>query len=177
MVYKITRIDGSYSIVGSLDKSFREEGLEPIDLDGKIIMFYSTNEDVFFLNSNLSEEELNAAVYLEKAYRFLKNIHESRMEKVNNIEVKFYAASQAISLEEIIRYREGIKMLSTKEIAKKYNIPIEFVQMRIETLQLKDPDFYIKINERYEPETEEGIIVDSATELDIQNNDYSNTLN
>ncbi len=135
-----------------------------LDLSGRVLGVYVLKQDpetqVYqpyypAINDTLNERERSAAVHMIKAYKTLygRSVREGKDPTMD--EVRFYAATTAIPLEEIrSRLSEDLSAVKEEELAKTFNVPIELASYRVRTLGETDPDLYLKLYLR--PEELEG---------------------
>ena len=166
------------TLVGDLKTSFKDEGLVPLELEGRILALYDIETELTLVNTNLLERDKKAVIYMGEAYKVLSKFHDKRKEETTMTEVKCYAATKAMPLEEIKAYADGkgLFSLTAKELADRFNAPIELAQYRLETLRLGDPDININLIKKYDPHSylddEEGL---GSEEDDIDHDASSDT--
>jgi len=139
-LFKKTREDGTYRIVGGLNKSFHEEGIKLLELDGRILGVYISDKKDILLNAGLLKYEAKAAHYLGEATKKLYGKYQ-----ITPREIKLCAASMVISLEEILRYKDVGHKEIINDLSKRYKIPEKLAEYRVETLKYEDPDRFLKL--------------------------------
>ena len=133
-------------IVCDTRKSFREEGLIVLDLEGKVLGVYNLEDKQTISALGLSEDETKAVRYIGSAYRILHKFYIRRGLEPSLSEVKYLAATFAIPLEKIKSYKNcrNLRDISAAELSIRHNLPIGFTKLRADTLKCEDPDIYLK---------------------------------
>ena len=139
------------AVVGDLGKSFQEEGLVLLDLEGKVLAVYNKNTLEVKTNKGLSVEEDKAAYSLGEAYARLYKFYHERGEEPNLTEARYLAATLAIPLRGIKEYARGkpFSTITAEDLAIKFKVHRILTKYRVETLMLENPDAYLDIEGRY----------------------------
>jgi len=178
-LFRAVRVDESerpikFAIVGDPSKSFSEEGLILLDLEAKVLAAYNINENNLILSRGLFENEKKAAQYLGKAcsriYKFFRE-NDYSLQEISIGAIKYYAATNSMSLQEIKKYTNGrgLRSITAKELSQYIGFPLELAEYRIETLKLRDPDFHVNLRKKFGTKELSYDVAESSQEDDVLN--------